>query len=182
MVPIGRVKLTRPQFEELALEQMDLLYRLARKLTRDAQRADDLVQETYLRAINAWASFDLQQFGIRPWLVRILHNLHVTLGQRESRAPIAVDDGRLDAPDATAPVQTFDFQQVDQELVTALDNLPDEYRSVLMLWAVDEFSYQEIAHALDIPLGTVMSRLHRARKRVTEELSEYARERRLIRE
>jgi RNA polymerase sigma-70 factor, ECF subfamily len=175
------MKLTRKEFERLALEQIDLLYRLARKLTRDAERAEDLVQETYLRAIRSWERFDLQQFGMRPWLVRILHNLYLTKGQREARAPITVDDNRLDAADNSAGSATFDLEAVDQELTYALDALPTAYRTVLVLWAVEELSYQEIADALGIPIGTVMSRLHRARKRAIDDLKAYARERRLVR-
>ena len=77
------------QFEKLALEQMDTLYRVARRLTRDPERANDLVQETYLRAFRAKDSFQLKEYGIRPWLLRIMQNLHYSRSDRERRQPTA---------------------------------------------------------------------------------------------
>src|SRR5688572_12181250 len=83
------------QFEKLALEQMDTLYRVARRLTRDAQRAEDLVQETYLRAFRAKGTFELKEYGIRPWLLRIMQNLHFSRSGRERRQPVTMEDGSL---------------------------------------------------------------------------------------
>ena len=85
------------QFEKLALEQMDTLYRVARRLTRDPERANDLVQETYLRAFRAKESFELKEYGIRPWLLRIMQNLHFSRAGREQRQPVAMEDGSLEA-------------------------------------------------------------------------------------
>ena len=177
------MKLERAQFEALALEHLDLLYRVARRMTRDAHRAEDLVQETYLRAFRSAGDFELQAFGIRPWLIRILHNLHVSRGQRERRQPVKLDDEHLDAA-ATAPeaVAPFTWDGMDQQLKRAFESLPEEYQTVMHLWAIEELSYKEIADALDVPLGTVMSRLHRARQRLSEQLKGYAAREGIIRE
>ena len=180
------MKVTSDQFEKLALEHMDMLYRIARRLTREANAAEDLVQETYLRAFKSRDSFDLQEFGIRPWLVRIMHNLHVSRASRERRQPQAIAEEILEtAPDTSAPAASpggFNWDGMDQQLVHAVSDLPPEYQSVLMLWAVDELSYKEIATALNVPMGTVMSRLHRARQRLSEQLGDLARQQGIIRE
>src|SRR6476620_3409823 len=90
------------EFEKLALDQLDTLYRVARRLTRDGERANDLVQETYLRAFRAKDSFQLKEYGIRPWLLRIMQNLHFSRSGRERRQPIAMEDGGLEAADLDA--------------------------------------------------------------------------------
>ncbi len=176
------MKIPREQFEPLLLEQLDTLYRLARRLTRDPSRADDLTQETYLRAIRSADAFDLQEYGIRPWLIRIMHNLWTSRAQREKKQPQTVDTEQLDASardrggrDVTAlPIDPASFESMDQNLVRALDGLPPEYQSVMMLWAVDDLSYKEIADSLEVPIGTVMSRLHRARQRLSRDLHDFA--------
>jgi RNA polymerase sigma-70 factor (ECF subfamily) len=177
------MKLDAKQFEALALEQLDMLYRIARRMTRDPHKAEDLVQETYLRAFRSSGDFDLQQFGIRPWLVRIMHNLQVSRGQRERRQPASVEDEHLETAAMTIdalPASTW--EGMDQQLKRAFDGLPEEYQTAMHLWAIEELSYKEIADALDVPLGTVMSRLHRARQRLSEQLKEYATREGIIRE
>jgi len=161
------------EFERLALEQLDMLYRIARRLTRSPEKAEDLVQETYLRALRGRASFQLESFGIRPWLIRILQNLHFSKGAKESREPAALEDAQLEMASAieTPPWSGDGFDGMDERLVHALEELPDDYKTVMMLWAVDELSYKEIAQACDVPIGTVMSRLHRARQRLSQRLS-----------
>src|SRR5688500_11080045 len=159
-------------FEKLALEQMDTLYRVARRLTRDPERANDLVQETYLRAFRAKESFQLKEYGIRPWLLRIMQNLHFSRSGRERRQPVLAEDGSLEAADLDSlPEQPgvpapIDVEYLDEQLVRALDGLAVDYQIVLLMWAVDDLTYKEIAHTLDIPIGTVMSRLHRARQKL----------------
>jgi RNA polymerase sigma-70 factor (ECF subfamily) len=178
------LKPTPEQFEQLALEQLDTLYRIARRLTRDPQRAEDLVQETYLRAVRARETFDLQAHGIRPWLLRIMHNVHVSRSEREGRQPTTVEDEHLEAAShgSGVPYDQFSFDGMDQQLVRAIESLAPEYQVVLMLWAVDELSYKEIAAAVGIPIGTVMSRLHRARQRLSEQLRQFAKREGIIRE
>jgi RNA polymerase sigma-70 factor, ECF subfamily len=198
------MKLTAEQFEELALDQLDTLYRVANRLTRDADRASDLVQETFLRAFRSRDAFKLQEHGIRPWLLRIMRNLHLSRADRDRRQPVAVDGETLDSLNATGaaipgespPVPTdadldspgplpavpLNLDHLDERLKAALDNLQEEYQVVLLLWAVEELSYKEIAEVLDIPIGTVMSRLHRARQKLSTQLRDYARQEGLIRD
>lgn len=113
-----------------------------------------------------------------------MHNLHYSRAERDSRQPVAVEPEHLDAASATESqeLERFDLDWLDQRLVRALEDLPSEYQTVLMLWAIDELSYKEIAEAVNIPMGTVMSRLHRARQRLSEQLREYARSEGIIRE
>ncbi len=182
------LKLSREEFERGAMEHLDTLYRIARRLTRDSMRAEDLVQETFLRALRGRGTFQLQPFGMRPWLLRIMHNLHYSQSERERRQPLALDDEHLEAASshrrpARAPPPSFAlFDGMDERLVRELDGLPVEYQVVLMLWAVEDLSYKEIAEAAGIPIGTVMSRLHRARQRLSEQLKDYAQREGIIRE
>ena len=165
-------------FAESALAEIDSLYRFARRLTRDGLRADDLVQETYARALKNREKFKPREFGIKPWLLRMMYNLHLNRSGREKHQPKAVDDLALEsAPSSvvdSTPIDPASFQAMDQELVQALDELPEDYRAVILLWAVEGLSYKEIGDTLDIPLGTVMSRLHRARRRLADQLHGHA--------
>jgi RNA polymerase sigma-70 factor (ECF subfamily) len=176
------------QFEKLALEQMDTLYRVAKRLTRNPDSASDLVQETFVRALRARDSFELKEYGIRPWLLRIMHNLHYSRSTRESRQPVKVDDEALEAtenantPDAEATLAPLNFDDLDERLAKALETLPVDYQIVLLMWAVDDLSYKEIGKTLDIPIGTVMSRLHRARQKLAQQLRDYALEEGVIKE
>jgi RNA polymerase sigma-70 factor (ECF subfamily) len=155
-------------------------------LAREPAAAEDLVQETYLRALRARDTFDLQSHGIRPWLLRIMHNVHVSRGERESRQPAALQHDQLEAsaPSAHAlpPWDSGSMEGMDQQLVRAIDALATEYQVVLMLWAIEEMSYKEIADAVGIPIGTVMSRLHRARQKLSEQLRSFAVREGIIRE
>ena len=179
------VKPTPEQFEALALEQLDTLYRVARRITRDPGRAEDLVQETCVRALRARDSFDLQSHGIRPWLLRIMHNVHISKAEREGRQPTAIEDDQLEAAGRSHTPPLIDpasFEGMDQQLVRAIEGLAEEYQVVLILWAVEELSYKEIAEAVGIPIGTVMSRLYRARQRLSEQLRSFAVSEGIIRE
>lgn len=187
-VVLGMMNSGIVQFEKLALDQMDTLYRVARRLTRDAERANDLVQETYLRAFRAKDSFQLKEFGIRPWLLRIMQNLHFSRSGREKRQPVTMEDGSLEAAEMNAMSETagvplpINLENLDEQLVRALEGLAVDYQIVLLMWAVDDLTYKEIAHTLDIPIGTVMSRLHRARHKLGEQLRDYAISEGVIRE
>lgn len=171
-------------FEALALPHLESLYRIARRLTQNEHEAEDLVQETYLKAYRAFASYEARAFGIKPWLLRILHNTFLNRLARERRAPRAVDQQLLDqssSNSASLVPPELDYEDLDEEVVRALDRLPPEFRAVLLLWATMELSYQEIADVLEVPIGTVMSRLHRARRLMIGALQAYARQRRLLR-
>ena len=182
----SRMKLSQSEFERLAMEHLDMLYRIARRLTRDEASAEDLVQETMLRAFRSAGSFDLKEFGIRPWLVRILRNLHNTRYKQDKHEPVA-DDQLLASVEAQEPLPVFRssselWENVDQQLMHAVESLPAEYQEVLMLWAIEDLSYQEIADALDVPIGTVMSRLFRARQKLSEQLKDFAAQQGLLRQ
>jgi len=191
------MKLSRSEFDRLALEHLDMLYRLARRMTHDASRAEDLVQDAYLRAFAASDSFELKAYGIRPWLIRILRNVHFSKAQREKRQPSAMEDEELQSMEgdfdggsqstALSASGSFDpsginFEAMDERLASEVAQLPADYQAVLLLWAVDELSYKEIADACDIPIGTVMSRLHRARARLATNLADFAKKERILRE
>jgi len=169
------------RFEQIAVPQMDSVYRMARRLTRHDAEADDLIQETFLRAYRAFATFELREYGIKPWLLRILHNLYYTGLGRQRREPTLLADvdlhhaaDELDA-ESTGGEITLDWDKYDQELKRAVLGLQPEYRVVLLLWAVEELSYKEIAQVCECPIGTVMSRLYRARQILGRQLAEFAR-------
>ena len=177
----------RKQFDDIALEHLDAVYRMALQLSRHPDEASDLVQETYLKALNAAEGFQEQGGGIRPWLFKILHNAFYTRVSRSKRESQAADDLQFaqsgdPAPDGPTPawdLASLDWEQVDQRLKAAVDRLKPEYRSILLMWGVENMKYREIADVLDIPIGTVMSRLHRARSILAQELSGLAEEKRL---
>lgn len=158
---------------------------MARKLTGDSHEAEDLVQETFLRAHRGFAEFELRSHGAKPWLLKILHNAFVTRLGQAGRAPSLVADLSLDdfaAELAQDPLPTLtpgqiDWEGFDEELKLAVEDLPVEYRSVLLMWALGDLSYKEIADVLGCAMGTVMSRLHRARQKLGAALGEYARSR-----
>ena len=164
------MKLTRDNFEQLALEHLDAVYRVARTISHNSAEAEDLVQETYLRALKAADNFELREYGIKPWLFRILHNIHVARATREAKQPKAIEDEHLQA----VPQGGDDFSppggawEANEALQHAMDQLPSDLRTALTLWAVDDLSYKEIAEVMNVPIGTVMSRLHRARQRLRE--------------
>lgn len=173
-------------FEELAVPHLDMVYRVAVRLTRNDHEAEDLVQETYLKAHKAFGRFEMREFGIRPWLLRIMHNTFLSRLAREKLAPKAADQQTLEQmrgsdksdSDFLGP-PALDYEHLDAEVKAAMVRLAPEFRLVLSMWATMEFSYQEIADVLDMPIGTVMSRLHRARQQLVRELADYAREHRL---
>jgi len=169
----------------MAVAEMDSVYRMAFHLARNSDEASDLVQETYLRAIRAEKTFELRERGIRPWLFKILHNVFYTHVGKKKRAPIGVEDLQndpaasvnTDPMDAPAwDLQSMNWEQVDDRLKQAIEELPEHYRSVVLLWAIEGLKYREVAEVLDVPLGTVMSRLYRARGILAEQLTELAAE------
>lgn len=170
------------QFNDLALPHLDVVYRVALKLCGRASEADDLVQETFLRAYRSFQTFELRDYGAKPWLLKILHNVYFTRRGQHQRAPALLEDVGIDDVAAAVEMEPIgplglgemNWEGFDDELKHAVEKLAPEYRSVLTLWALGDLSYKEIADVLDIALGTVMSRLYRARKQLTETLKEYA--------
>ena len=160
-------------FEELALPLFDALYNFARWLVHDSHDAEDLVQETYLKALRSFASFQ-SGTNFRAWMFRILRNNFLSsCSKLERRMTVAMDseeDGPELAVDTETP-ETILMNRFNSKLVQrAIEDLPVHYREALLLCEVEEMSYQEIAEILTIPMGTVMSRLARARKAVRESL------------
>ena len=172
------------EFDRLILGELDTLYRVARHLTSDASGAEDLVQETCLRALRAREGFEHRGFGVRPWLIRILNNIHLTSAiRRPPHKQLAENVDIESREDAWGFVGMGDegmFDTLDDRVVRALDTLAPEYRVVLLLWAVEELTYAQIAEALEIPIGTVMSRLYRARRQIADRLLPVARELRMV--
>ncbi len=172
-------------FEALALPHLGTVYRFARRLSRHDHEAEDLVQETYLKAYKAFGNFDLREFGIRPWLLKILHNTFLNRQSRENKAPRAAEHETLEymqsAGDGEAHIDppALDYEALDEEVARAIDGLSPDFRSVLIMWSTMELTYQEIAEVLDVPIGTVMSRLHRARQQLASVLHDFARQNRI---
>jgi RNA polymerase sigma-70 factor (ECF subfamily) len=177
------------QFEELVLCHFDLVYRLALKFTHNPHEAEDLVQETFLKAHRAFSGFELRAYGAKPWLLKILHNVYLTRRGQASRAPTLMDDLSLDdlaAELEPEPMPTFtlggvNWENFDDELKAAVEALAPDYRAVLLLWALGDLSYREIADVLGCALGTVMSRLYRARHQLGVTLAGYAAEKNIRR-
>jgi RNA polymerase sigma-70 factor (ECF subfamily) len=162
-------------FEELAMPLFDQLYNFAHWLTRNREEAEDLVQETYAKALKGFSSFQLGT-NFRAWMYRILRNTFLT-SRTGLRATMSVsldaeEDGPEVAVESTTP-ETILIERSSQHLVqSAIDELPMHLREILLLCEVEEMSYQEIAETLSIPAGTVMSRLWRARKALRSNLQE----------
>ena len=160
-VPDQRVSAAK--FEELALPLFEQLYNFAHWLAQDASEAEDLVQETYAKALRAFSGFQLGT-NFRAWMFRILRNTFLT--SRTGLKSTSVSDDEVETIASTAPnPETVLLERADREMVRqALTELPVPFREILLLCEVEEMSYEEIAQVLAIPVGTVMSRLYRARK------------------
>ena len=160
-------------FEELAMPLFDSLYNFARWIAHDSDDAEDLVQETYLKALRSFASFQ-PGTNFRAWMFCILRNTFLSSRTRfERRMTDALDsegDGPELAVESENPETILMKSSNSQRVQSAIDDLPVSYRAVLLLREVEEMSYLEIAEVLSIPIGTVMSRLARARKSVREPL------------
>jgi RNA polymerase sigma-70 factor (ECF subfamily) len=172
----------RVRFEEDALALSDQVYRVARHLASSREDADELMQETYARAFRSWRSFT-PGTNMRAWLLRILTNLNIDRGRRQQRAPqmqpLEANDYFLYDKLAENGEGISDEEQVverlsQDDIVTALSEVPHDFRDVLVLVDLGDFSYADAAQILDIPVGTVMSRLHRGRRILKRELAESA--------
>ncbi len=167
-------------FEELAMPLFDSLYNFAHWLTRNREEAEDLVQETYAKALKGFGSFQ-PGTNFRAWIFRILRNTFLTsrTGLAATKTvPLESEDDREQAVAVShGTPESILLEQADQQRVrAALEQVPVNFREVLLLCEVEEMSYQEIADTLAVPLGTVMSRLHRARKALRAALQEKRRE------
>ena len=174
----------RVRFEEEALELSDQVYAVARRLTGSREEAEDLVQEAYARAFRAWRSFQ-PGTNLRAWLFRILTNLNIDRGRKIQRSPdtqpLEENDyflyNRLEESstgDGTNDERKVVERLSQNEAVTALADLPHDFRDVVLLVDLADFTYSDAAQILDIPIGTVMSRLHRGRRMLKRSLAETA--------
>jgi RNA polymerase sigma-70 factor (ECF subfamily) len=158
-------------FEELAMPLFDQLYNFAHWLTQNSSEAEDLVQETYVKALKGFSSFQANT-NFRAWMYRILRNTFLTSRtglKATSTVPLDDEEEGLEMP-ATGgtPESIFLDKAQEQLLQSAMEQLPLHFREILLLCDVEEMSYKEISESLSIPLGTVMSRLSRARKALRE--------------
>jgi RNA polymerase sigma-70 factor (ECF subfamily) len=173
----------RVRFEEEALELSDQVYRVARRLVGSREEAEDLMQETYARAFRSWRSYT-PGTNLRAWLLRILTNLNIDRGRRRQRAPEMqpLEEGdyflynkleessREPRSDQDAVVDRLS----QDDVVSALSAVPHDFRDVVVLVDIGDFTYQDAAQILDIPIGTVMSRLHRGRRILKTALADEA--------
>ena len=162
-------------FTREALSHIDSLYGTAMRLTRHAADAEDLVQDTYLKAFRAWSQFQ-RGTNLKAWLFTILHNTFRNMKRHDGRNPVDVDSQTVEQAvdfhgDAYTPESLLTRATLDADLQEALDELPDAFRQAVWLRDVEEFAYAEIASMLDVPIGTVMSRISRGRRMLYERLS-----------
>jgi len=175
----------RVRFEEEALELSDQVYRVARRLVGSREEADDLVQQTYERAFRSWRQYT-PGTNLRAWLLRILTNPNIDRGRRQQRTPQttsldneAGDYFLYDKLTAQGTDENPDEERVldklsQDSIVEALADVPHDFRDVIVLVDIGEFSYADAAQILDIPIGTVMSRLHRGRRVLKKNLADRA--------
>jgi RNA polymerase sigma-70 factor (ECF subfamily) len=173
----------RVRFEEDALALSDQVYRVARHLVGSREEAEDLMQETYARAFRSWRSFQ-PGTNLRAWLLRILTNLNIDRGRRQQRTPDLqpLEEGdyflynRLEAggDGGTSDEQRVVERLSQNDVVAALSEVPHDFRDVVVLVDIGDFTYADAAQILDIPIGTVMSRLHRGRRILKQAMAETA--------
>ena len=172
----------RVRFEEEALELSDQVYRVARHLAGSREEAEDLMQEAYARAFRSWRSFT-PGTNLRAWLLRILTNLNIDRGRKKQRTPDTqpLEEGdyflynKLEESNGPAQDEERVVERLSQDdIVSALSAVPHDFRDVVVLVDIGDFTYADAAQILDIPIGTVMSRLHRGRRILKRELAEEA--------
>src|SRR3954465_4234876 len=180
------------EFAELAMEHMPSLYSAALRMTRNPAAAEDPVQETYLKAYRAFGSFQAGT-NLKAWLYRILTNTFINAYRSRKRRPeqTELDEGedlylyrRLGGLEAAAAGRSAEEEVLDHftetDVKEAVESLPEQFRMAVLRAGVEGFSYKEIAEILDVPIGTVMSRLHRGRKALQKALFEFGVERGLV--
>jgi RNA polymerase sigma-70 factor (ECF subfamily) len=179
------------EFERAAMPFLDSLYNTAYRMARNAEDAEDLVQETYLKAYRSFGQFT-PGTNLKAWLFKILKNTFINEYRKRQAAPIASDFAEIEesfesqvSPEAAGQMKNPEEEILDgafdEGVQKALDVLPVDYRMAVLLADIEGFSYKEIAEILDIPVGTVMSRLYRGRKLLEAALLRYARERGYLR-
>lgn len=193
--PVGLLTVTRSsndttasdleaRFSRDALPLLDQLYGAAMKMTRNPQDAQDLVQETFLKAYSAFSSF-AEGTNLKAWLYRIMTNTYINGYRKRQREPYLgaveeLEDWQMGGAESTTAMvsRSAEAEAIDRApdtyVTEALNGLPEDFRMAVYLADVEGFSYQEIADIVEVPIGTVMSRLHRGRARLRKVLGEYA--------
>jgi RNA polymerase sigma-70 factor (ECF subfamily) len=186
----GRARIYRSQFEHSVMPLVDALYGTAIRLTRNERDAEDLVQDTLLRAYRFWHKFE-QGTNCKAWVFKILSNTFINRYHKEKRANevqvLSPDDsGTMEILSAEADTATRDpegalaSRMFSEDVQRALEALPADFRLAVLLCDLEEFSYREIADMLEVPIGTVMSRLYRGRRLLQRALHDYAVEQGII--
>jgi RNA polymerase sigma-70 factor (ECF subfamily) len=194
-----RQKMDENNFHKLILTEVESVHRLAYHLCRNVHEAEDLVQETYLRALRASQSYRISEHGVRPWLFKILHNVLHTRRARDRRARETLQRTREREPmDESTDGKSYPFvhgvdknavdttitgahwENMDQRLCEAIRLLPLAHRTVFLLAAIEDLKYREIAEVVGVPVGTVMSRISRARAALAAQLTDLAAEQNLL--
>jgi RNA polymerase sigma-70 factor (ECF subfamily) len=178
-------------FEAAAMPYLDPLYNAAYRMARNPQDAEDLVQETYLKAYKYYDKFE-EGTNLKAWLFKILKNTFINSYRKKQQTPPKADFAdieesfetivRDDGQQARTPEEELLEKVLDEDVQHAIEDLPHDYRMVVLLADLEGFAYKEIADILEIPVGTVMSRLYRGRRLLEEALLKYAREHGYIRE
>lgn len=169
------------EFQALALPQADALYRTALRMTKETSAAEDLVQEAYLKAYRNFGSFE-RGTNFRAWIFRILANTYINSYRRHALEPVITDFAEVEPadPEEAAALSARDVgalkEKLGDEAKKALEKVPPEFRLIFLMATFEDMSYKEIAEIMELPIGTVMSRLFRARKTLREELASFARQ------
>lgn len=172
-------------FEEEIIPHLDAMYNFALRLTSDPSDAEDLVQDTIVKAFRFFSSYE-KGTNAKAWLFRILKNSYINNYRRKSKQPNQVDYDEVSTFYETIRAERTDTSDledkmfrdlIDDDISNALDELPEDFRTVVLLCDVEGFTYEEIANMLDVPIGTIRSRLHRGRNLLKAQLMEYAEKR-----
>ena len=172
-------------FEEEIIPHLDAMYNFALRLTSDPNDAEDLVQDTIVKAFRFFSSYE-KGTNAKAWLFRILKNSYINNYRKKSKQPNQVDYDevssfyetiRADRTDTSDLEDRMFRELIDDDISNALEELPEDFRTVVLLCDVEGFTYEEIANMLDVPIGTIRSRLHRGRNLLKAELMDYAKKR-----
>lgn len=172
-------------FEDEIIPQLDAMYNFALRLTSDPSDAEDLVQDTIVKAFRFFSSYE-KGTNAKAWLFRILKNSYINNYRKKSKQPNQVDYDEVATFYETIRAERTDTSDledkmfrdlIDDDITSALDKLPEDFRTVVLLCDIEGFTYEEIANMLDVPIGTIRSRLHRGRNLLKAELLEYAEKR-----
>jgi len=173
------------EFEKEAIPHTDILYNYALRMTGNADDAHDLLQETFLKAYRFWDKYE-KGTNVRAWLFRIMKNTYINVYRKAVKEPDTVDYNdiqnfyniiREDSADANDLQEKLFGHLLDDDVTNALESLPEEFRTVVILCDIEGLTYEEIAEFVECPVGTVRSRLHRGRKLLYSKLFEYAKKR-----